>query len=51
MEDKKTCNTCFWSSRDMYCTEGAQPPRKCKEVCDKYTPNKIERPRWSKNTK
>lgn len=24
----------------MYCTEGAQPPRKCEEVCDKYTSNK-----------
>lgn len=34
--EQKTCDTCFWSSRDMYCTEGGRPPHKCKEVCDKY---------------
>ena len=36
MEEKKTCDTCFWSSRDGYCTEGGRPPEKCKEPCDKY---------------
>lgn len=38
MEDNKTCDTCFWSSRDGYCTEGGRPPEKCKNPCDKYTP-------------
>ena len=37
MEEKKTCDTCFWSSRDGYCTEGGRPPEKCKEPCDNYT--------------
>lgn len=38
MDDKKTCNTCFWSSMDGYCTEGGRPPRQNKEVCEKYKP-------------
>ena len=40
MDKKETCSTCFWRSRDGYCTEGGRPPRKCKEVCSKYMPNK-----------
>ena len=38
MDDKKTCDTCLWASRDGYCTEGGRPPRKYSEICDKYTP-------------
>ena len=38
LEDKKTCENCFWSSIDSYCTEGGRAPEKCKESCDKYTP-------------
>lgn len=36
--DQKTCETCFWASRENYCTEGGRPPHPCKEVCDKYKP-------------
>lgn len=35
--EDKTCETCFWSSRDGFCTEGSEPPRPCKGICDKYT--------------
>lgn len=34
--ENKTCETCFWSSKDLFCTEGGRPPQKCKETCDKY---------------
>lgn len=38
MDDKKTCENCFWISRDGYCTEGGRPPQRYKDACDKYTP-------------
>ena len=37
--ENKTCETCFWSSREGYCTEGGRPPHICKSPCDKYTPS------------
>lgn len=40
LDNMKTCVSCFWSSKDNYCTEGGRPPHKCKESCDKYTPVK-----------
>lgn len=36
LEEKKTCDTCFWRSRDGYCTEGGRPPRPCKKPCEKH---------------
>lgn len=38
--EKKTCETCFYSSIDLYCTQGGRPPHPCKEPCDKYEPIK-----------
>ena len=38
LDDTKTCDTCFWASRDGYCTEGGRPPHQYSEICDKYTP-------------
>lgn len=38
--DKKTCENCFYASRDLYCTEGGRSPHPCKEPCDKYEPSK-----------
>lgn len=40
MDEKKSCEECFWSSLEGFCTEGGRPPERCKEPCDKYMPIK-----------
>lgn len=40
MDEKNSCDKCFWSSRDGFCTEGGRPPERGKEPCDKYMPVK-----------
>lgn len=40
--EKETCETCFWISREGYCTEGGRPPEPAKEPCDKYKPTTLK---------